>query len=139
MAWARGRGLAVGGEGRAGAARAGSRSRSRHRLVKGGAGGGPWWQVLLLRCPALSPNICTHTYTHTHIHTQDAGGRTPLMVLVGAGRVAEALQLMERPGVGLDEQVSGYVCVWGGLLCWGRAGVWGGRASGWAGGGLVCC
>ncbi|PNW87956.1 hypothetical protein CHLRE_01g008500v5 [Chlamydomonas reinhardtii] len=35
---------------------------------------------------------------------KDAGGRTPLMVLVGAGRVAEALQLMERPGVGLDEQ-----------------------------------
>ncbi|KAG2444244.1 hypothetical protein HXX76_001001 [Chlamydomonas incerta] len=34
---------------------------------------------------------------------KDAGGRTPLMVLAGAGRVAEALQLMERPGVGLDE------------------------------------
>ncbi|KAG2430363.1 hypothetical protein HYH02_013725 [Chlamydomonas schloesseri] len=34
---------------------------------------------------------------------KDAAGRTPLMVLVGAGRVAEALQLLERKGVGLDE------------------------------------
>ncbi|GIL76631.1 hypothetical protein Vretimale_8833 [Volvox reticuliferus] len=35
--------------------------------------------------------------------TKDADGRTPLMQLVEAGRVAEAMQLMERPNCGLDE------------------------------------
>ncbi|EFJ43608.1 hypothetical protein VOLCADRAFT_121415 [Volvox carteri f. nagariensis] len=87
-------------------------------LVKAGAaadvsppgGGGTPLQCALRACceGALKPAVLLEVVDKlvaagAKLTTKDANGLTPLMFLVESGRVAEALQLLERPNCGVDE------------------------------------